>query len=164
MHWLGDPELNSPSDFVAALPMKLLAHPRGPIAYVGHLDLAWLHGFNDPDDPHILDRWHPRIAPFVKAVDTLLQVRPVGLAMDDMNKKYDLSNAQLTNTYAMATEPVEGFAGWPGEKLIWETARPYAYLRTTTDRRIIIRNAIGTKSHEVPGSGIVATVPITPNE
>src|SRR5260370_23209198 len=30
--------------------------------------------------------------------------------------------------------------------------------------RSIIRDTIGTKSHEAPGSGIGATVPITPNE
>ncbi len=34
-------------DFVAALPKRLLAHPRGPIAYAGHRDTAWRHGFAD---------------------------------------------------------------------------------------------------------------------
>jgi hypothetical protein len=99
MHWLGNPELNAKKDFVAAIPKRLLANPRGPLAYIGHVDTAWLHGFDDPEEPHILERWHPRIAPFVKAVDELLDCRPPGLAMRDMCKRYDVCNAQLTTTF-----------------------------------------------------------------
>lgn len=98
-HWLGSAELNSDADFVAALPKKLLAHPRGPVAFIGHLDAAWLHGFTDPDAPYILERWHPRIAPYRYAVDALLKVQPAGLAMAEMNKRYDLGNAILSSTY-----------------------------------------------------------------
>ena len=63
---------------------KLLAHPRGTIAYIGHLDTALLCGFVDVGAPHILDRWHTRIAPFKSALDRLLKVQPSGLAMHDM--------------------------------------------------------------------------------
>jgi hypothetical protein len=99
-HWVtGVPERYADRDFVAALPKRLLAHPRGPIAYVGHLDSAWLHGFADPDDRYVLDRWHKRIQPFVHAVDELLQVQPSGLAMEDMNKRFSVCNTLLTNTY-----------------------------------------------------------------
>lgn len=34
--------------FLAALPTAALANPRGPIAFVGHVDLAWSHGFREP--------------------------------------------------------------------------------------------------------------------
>ncbi len=44
----------------------------------------------------------------------------------------------LMGTYALVTEPSAEFAGWPGERLIWETARPYVYLRRTDDGRAII--------------------------
>jgi glycine/D-amino acid oxidase-like deaminating enzyme len=45
----------------------------------------------------------------------------------------------LHSTYAMASEPVKEFPGWPaGQPIIWETADPYIYLRTTDDRRIIM--------------------------
>jgi hypothetical protein len=98
-HWMGKPTLNSKADFVAALPKRLLAHPQGPIAFVGHVDLAWLHGFDDPDNPHPLEPWNPRIEPFVYAVDTLLKVQPVGLAMSKLSQRYDITNAQLTSTY-----------------------------------------------------------------
>ena len=46
--------------------------------------------------------------------------------------------AKLHSTYAIATEPVASFEGWPDRSLIWESARPYLYLRTTPDDRILI--------------------------
>ncbi|QSS99896.1 FAD-binding oxidoreductase [Pontibacillus sp. ALD_SL1] len=47
-------------------------------------------------------------------------------------------NAVLETSFAMATEPVTHFPGWKDRCLIWETARPYLYARTTADNRIII--------------------------
>jgi hypothetical protein len=96
-HWFGEPELNCEQDFVAALPKKLLSHPSGPIAFVGHLDAAWLHGFDDPDNPYPAGYWHPRMSPFISAVNKLLDTQPVGLAMDEMNARYGIGNAQLSN-------------------------------------------------------------------
>jgi glycine/D-amino acid oxidase-like deaminating enzyme len=46
---------------------------------------------------------------------------------------------ELRSTFAFVTEPVPALDGWPARGcLIWETADPYVYLRTTPDRRIII--------------------------
>jgi glycine/D-amino acid oxidase-like deaminating enzyme len=45
----------------------------------------------------------------------------------------------LHSTYALVSEPVTEFVGWPAQRaLIWETARPYFYLSTTCDDRCII--------------------------
>ena len=44
---------------------------------------------------------------------------------------------KLHSTYVIASQPFEGEALWPREALMWETARPYFYLRTTADRRIV---------------------------
>lgn len=44
----------------------------------------------------------------------------------------------MASTYALVSEPLAEFTGWPGGRLIWETARPYFYLRTTVDGRAII--------------------------
>jgi hypothetical protein len=98
-HWLDGPGLNAEADFVAALPKRLLAHPRGPIAYVGHVDTAWLHGFADPDDPNGLAAYDQRLAPFARAVHLLLGTEPVGLAMADLNKRYDTARVILASTY-----------------------------------------------------------------
>ena len=46
--------------------------------------------------------------------------------------------AQLLSTYAMATEPEESLEEWEDRCLIWETARPYLYLRTTASGRVIV--------------------------
>ena len=48
------------------------------------------------------------------------------------------SIARLNSTYAIATEPVRSFAGWRRRCLIWESARPYLYARTTSDNRIMV--------------------------
>ena len=104
-HWdweeqMGIAKVNAAQDFVATLPKCLLAHPRGPIAYVGHLDIALLHGFDDPDNPFpdIGERWHPRVEPFRNALDQLLGLWPAGYAMSDMNARYNATNAQITST------------------------------------------------------------------
>ncbi|MEO6053318.1 MAG: FAD-dependent oxidoreductase, partial [Chthoniobacterales bacterium] len=45
---------------------------------------------------------------------------------------------KMKSTYAMASEPLEKFPGWWKRCLLWETARPYFYMRTTQDGRAII--------------------------
>jgi glycine/D-amino acid oxidase-like deaminating enzyme len=45
---------------------------------------------------------------------------------------------RLHSTYALASQPIPEFQGWPNHSLIWETARPYFYARQTDDGRAII--------------------------
>ncbi|SET87224.1 FAD-binding oxidoreductase [Paenibacillus sp. NFR01] len=45
--------------------------------------------------------------------------------------------AELINTYAIMTKPLPALPKWHERSLIWETARPYLYFRTTPDGRII---------------------------
>ncbi|MGM0844768.1 MAG: NAD(P)/FAD-dependent oxidoreductase [Bacillota bacterium] len=47
-------------------------------------------------------------------------------------------NAVLSSSYSIVTQPVDDLCGWHNRSLIWETARPYIYMRTTADNRIII--------------------------
>lgn len=44
----------------------------------------------------------------------------------------------LESTYAIVTEPLTDFTGWYEQCLIWETARPYIYIRSTSDGRMMI--------------------------
>jgi len=44
---------------------------------------------------------------------------------------------RLHSTYAVISEPIAG-TPWPDHALIWETAKPYLYMRTTSDGRIIV--------------------------
>jgi glycine/D-amino acid oxidase-like deaminating enzyme len=46
--------------------------------------------------------------------------------------------AKLHSTFAMVTEPVKAFEGWSQRCLVWESARPYLYVRTTSDDRIMV--------------------------
>lgn len=44
----------------------------------------------------------------------------------------------LQSTYAIVTEPLDDIPGWHERCLIWETARPYIYIRSTSDGRMMI--------------------------
>ena len=46
--------------------------------------------------------------------------------------------ARDNSTFAILTRPLDAIEGWPDRALIWETARPYIYLRTTSDNRVLI--------------------------
>ncbi|MBU8878499.1 FAD-binding oxidoreductase [Bacillus sp. FJAT-29790] len=46
-------------------------------------------------------------------------------------------NVRLVSTYAIVTQPINELIGWDVRDLIWETARPYLYFRTTVENRII---------------------------
>jgi glycine/D-amino acid oxidase-like deaminating enzyme len=45
---------------------------------------------------------------------------------------------KLRSTYVLTTEPVACFEGWEDRCLIWDSDRPYCYLRTTGDGRLMI--------------------------
>ena len=45
---------------------------------------------------------------------------------------------ELTSSFALVTEPVESFGPWEDRCLVWESARPYHYMRTTAEDRILI--------------------------
>lgn len=49
--------------------------------------------------------------------------------------------AQIDNTFALVTEPLADPARAAALPLIWESARPYLYLRSTRDGRIILGGA-----------------------
>lgn len=54
----------------------------------------------------------------------------------------------LHDTYAFASEPVADLGSWHERALIWETARPYVYLRTTDDNRVLVGG--GDDRHTTP--------------
>lgn len=61
--------------------------------------------------------------------------------------------AHLRSTWALVSEPVAAFPGWGFDQcLLWETARPYFYARTTTDGRVLIggEDDAGRHTHASP--------------
>lgn len=49
----------------------------------------------------------------------------------------DVPQKDLKITYAVATQPIEDLSFWHERMMIWETKRPYLYMRLTDDQRII---------------------------
>lgn len=45
---------------------------------------------------------------------------------------------QLSSTYVFVSQPMKAKDLWKEKCLIWETARPYLYIRTTVDNRIMV--------------------------
>jgi len=48
---------------------------------------------------------------------------------------------KLKSSFALVSEPLQDFTGWWERALLWETARPYLYMRTTSDGRALIGGA-----------------------
>jgi glycine/D-amino acid oxidase-like deaminating enzyme len=46
--------------------------------------------------------------------------------------------ARFASTWVVITEPITDLSGWPEQCQIWETARPYLYIRSTDDGRMIV--------------------------
>jgi glycine/D-amino acid oxidase-like deaminating enzyme len=58
-------------------------------------------------------------------------------------------------TYAVVSEPLASFPGWPSGMLIWETARPYFYARQTEDGRAMIGGADSAFAADHKRDGLV---------
>jgi glycine/D-amino acid oxidase-like deaminating enzyme len=74
----------------------------------------------------------------VRAVGGSVKARRVVLATGYESQTYlPAPVATLKSTYAIATPPDQPLEAWDRRCLIWETARPYLYLRTTPDGRVL---------------------------
>lgn len=88
--------LPGPGDppFVAAMPQAALANPDGPLAVIGHMDLAWSCGFTDARD---LTR--SRSSRMLSAIRTWIQGARAGIALDALLRFYREANDALTVSY-----------------------------------------------------------------
>ena len=73
------------------------------------------------------------------ANDTSLRCKHLMIASGYESQQY-LRQRVATNhsSYALVTEPVRSGLGVLRDTLIWESARPYLYLRSTSDGRILV--------------------------
>jgi hypothetical protein len=75
--------------FVAALPQRLLAHPRGSaLAVIGHVERAWGYSIQPPGVS-------PQLQPFRNLIGRVLAGEPVGHATKDFSEKYASLSAAL---------------------------------------------------------------------
>lgn len=98
-HWAGtSSEMVSAEPFVAAIPKRLLANPRGPLGYIGHVDTAWLHGFDDPGQPIPDGLYHPRLEPLLTLVERAFLLRTAaGFGLGDLSNKASAIASQITS-------------------------------------------------------------------
>jgi len=122
-HWLealaaagqfrGKPEavlagLPGPHDrpFTAAVPQAVLANPNGPLAFMGHIDLAWTYSFQELDSGAT-----NRPARYMAITRSILKRDRVGVSMRELLRFFDQTNVELTSLYDQ--EARERSAGRP---------------------------------------------------
>lgn len=78
----------APRPFMAALPQRVLANPKGPLGVIAHVDLTWSYAFRDPQDPKL-----SRAARFSEPLRLLASGTRVGIAA----KKLALAASAVEN-------------------------------------------------------------------
>ena len=81
--------------FVAALPQALLANPAGPLAVIGHMDLAWTFGFTDPGGKQ------SRASRMFAVLRAVLGGSRVGVGLDTLMHAYRETNDDLMARYQL---------------------------------------------------------------
>lgn len=76
------PKPVAPESFLAALPQKMLCHPKGgALAVVGHIERNWSHSF-------MVNSIRASTEVFSSAIKQMMRGNPVGSAMEDFNERY----------------------------------------------------------------------------
>ncbi|MGH8172380.1 MAG: NAD(P)/FAD-dependent oxidoreductase, partial [Rhodanobacteraceae bacterium] len=89
-------------------------------------------------DRSAVERWEANSARVVVTTDrgARIRCRHVVLAGGYESQSFLRQRvASNRSSYATVSEPVAGGLGWLGRTLVWESARPYLYLRSTADGR-----------------------------
>lgn len=81
--------------FIAALPQAALRNPGGPLAFLGHIDLAWSFGYEELDSKQ--GPYH-RPGRYIAVLRSLLQGHRVGPAFRELTLFFGQINTTLTST------------------------------------------------------------------
>ena len=81
--------------FIAALPQAVLQNPEGPLAFMGHIDLAWTYSFTELDSGSAMDR----PAKFIQIISDLLKGNRSGIAFRSLMLALGSANTELTSLY-----------------------------------------------------------------
>lgn len=84
-----------------------------------------------------------------RAVEAKHVVVAVGYEPEELRGK--LIKANLNRSFVAVTEPQNDLSPWHQRFLLWETARPYLYMRTTDDNRVMIGGLDEEEGHPVEG-------------
>jgi hypothetical protein len=92
--------------FLSAMSQAALANPHGPLAMIGHVDLAWTYSFSDPRN--LTRRVPSRI---LSVLDAWLRRSRAGTALDALMRFYREANDSLMERYqAQADAQVDGLS------------------------------------------------------
>ncbi len=80
--------------FLAALPQALLANEQGPLAIIGHSDLAWMLSFTDADNPA-----SSKASRILSALEVLSNGGRAGVALAALMRAYQALNDRLMAGY-----------------------------------------------------------------
>ncbi|MBL8261079.1 MAG: FAD-binding oxidoreductase [Xanthomonadaceae bacterium] len=83
---------------------------------------------------------HARGATLETATGGIVRAKHVVMAAGYASQQYlDRKVAKNRSSYAFVTDPIErGLLGELADTMVWESARPYLYLRTTGDGRLVV--------------------------
>lgn len=85
--------------FVAALPKAVLANPQGPLAVIGHMDLAWTYSFQDLGTVA-----KSRPSRFQGLLHSMVAGRRAGVGLDALWRFFRDANNELTLLYEQQEE------------------------------------------------------------
>jgi hypothetical protein len=80
--------------FVAALPQAALANPQGPLAVIGHVDLAWTYSFQEMGRAA-----RDRPSRFLGLLSSLVEGSRVGVGLSALLRSFVMANTELTTLY-----------------------------------------------------------------
>lgn len=131
--------------FVAALPQAALANPRGPLAVVGHMDLAWTYGF-----ANAANLTESRKTRFFSALEVWARGSRAGVGLGALMRFYRETNDALMASYQSdADARARGRAETAERKqrghlwMLRNDLRGYVLLGDPAVRLPLARNAVG---------------------
>lgn len=97
--------------FVSGLHRKLLAHPNGALACIGHLERVWSHSIPAPGATN-------RLGVFKSAMEVLMKGLPVGAALEFFSARYAQLGADLSSLLAELEHADQAYADAAKARLV----------------------------------------------
>jgi hypothetical protein len=88
--------------FIADLPRRALANPEGPLAVIGHVDLAWSYSFTTEGQSRF-DR-------LFSTIQLVLGAQLAGFAFEQLTRNCVIASDQLAQLYLQRSEHDRGMA------------------------------------------------------
>jgi len=105
---LGFPPKFAEEDFISAIPKKLIFHPKGPLAFIGHIDIALFLSTKD-GEAFVEEHWEKRVRPISDALVEMMHGMPVGYALKHMGALRSRLNVDIIKKQkTQPADPTEG--------------------------------------------------------